>query len=132
VEGHLVGEQLTGLVVEGVVRGPHVGPPRRGALDRHDLGREDGALGLGRHVRAVVVPALVAAERLHDVVTGIGVDLAVAAEVGDRRGLELERAEAAGEVVLLVTVDELAREDEQGVLEPRRVQLLPGRVVEVP
>ena len=61
-------------------------------------------LACTRHVGAVVVPALVAAQRLDDVVVGLGVHRAVAADVGDRRRLELEVAEPPGELVLLVAV----------------------------
>ena len=56
-----------------------------------------------------MVPALVAPQRLHDVVGRVGVHRAVAADVGDRRGRELEVTEAPGEVVLLVPGQELAR-----------------------
>ncbi len=41
------------------------------------------------------MPALVASQRLHDVVIGLGVDAAARADVRDRRGLELEIAEPA-------------------------------------
>ena len=69
------------------------------------------------------MPALVAAERLHDVVVGLGVHACRLADVRDRRRLELELAEAPGELVLLVDREELAREDQQRVLEPRGVEL---------
>ena len=76
------------------------------------------------------MPPLVAAQRLHDVVTRVGVDLTVATEVGDRGGPELERAEAASEVVLHVPVEELTGKDQQGVLQPCGVQFLPRHRVE--
>ena len=81
---------------------------------------------------AIGVPALVALEDLDDVVALFRRPQgAVLADVADRAHLELERAEALGEGDLLVLLEELAREDQQGVFEPGGVEGLPGRLVEL-
>ncbi len=76
------------------------------------------------------MPALVSPHRLHDVVVGLEVHAATASDVGDRRGLELEVAEASRKGVLVVHRDELSGKDEQRVLEPGRVELVPRGVVQ--
>ncbi len=76
------------------------------------------------------MPALVAPERLDDLVVGGRVDGAGPVEVGDRGGRELEVAEAGGEGVLIVAFEELTGEDQQGELEPGLVELVPGAPVD--
>ena len=55
---------------------------------------------------------------------GVAENLALGVDVAEGHRLELERTEPPCEGVLLVDGQELAREDQQGVFEPRLVQRL--------
>ena len=66
------------------------------------------------------------------VVAGIAVHRSIGVDVGDRRGWELQLAEATGERILLGLDEELAGEDQQGVVYPRVKECRPGHVVEGP
>src|SRR4029079_8377282 len=83
VVGAQVSQRTLGVGVEGRVGGPHVDEAGGGAVARDDLGGEHGALGLHRHVGAVVVPALVAPQAFDPVVVRGAVDGAVGVDVGD-------------------------------------------------
>ena len=120
-------DPLPGGVVERVVGGAHVGEAGIAALVRDDLRREHCAHRLDGHVGAVVVPSLVAAQGLGEVVLS-RTERAIALDVRQRGRRELEVAEATGELVLLVLRHVLAGEHEQRVLEPQLGQLGDGRI----
>src|SRR3981189_318880 len=54
----------TRRLIERIVGGPHVGPLGFAVGRRNHLCREDGRLGGKGHVRAISVPAFIAAQRL--------------------------------------------------------------------
>ena len=112
-------------MVESVVGSPHVGEAGVTAVVGDDLRGEDGALGLHRHVGAVVVPPLVGAQRLGQVVVSRP-ERAIALDVGECGRCELEFAEATGELILLLLGQVLAREHEQRVLQPQLSELGDG------
>src|SRR6266478_2884623 len=118
------------LLVERVVCGSHVGPSGCAASVRHNLRGEHRALGLHRHVSAVAMPSHISLKHFQHVVVGIHDECAVGLHVAKRCELELKRSESAGECNLLVATEMLAGKYQKRVLEPRRVELLPRRVVE--
>ena len=120
-------DPLAGGVVERVVGGAHVGEAGIAALVRDDLRREHRALRLDGHVGAVVVPSLVAAQGLGQVVLS-RTERPIPLDVREWGRSELEVAEATGELVLLVLRHVLAGEHEQRVLEPQLGQLGDGRI----
>ena len=118
VVGVEIGDVGASACVERVVRRSRVGEPGRPTLARDDLCAEHGTFGLDRHVGAVVMPTLVAAQRLDEVVVGLAHG-AVASDVGERRCGELELSEVACEGVLLELCEVLAGKDQQSELDPR-------------
>ena len=126
-----VADPISGGVVERVVGGAHVGEAGIAALVRDDLGREHRALRLDGHVGAVVVPSLVAAQGLGQVVLS-RTERPIPLDVREWGRSELEVAEATGELVLLVLRQVLAGEHEQRILEPQFGQLGDGRIAGAP
>lgn len=123
VVGREVRDPGPGRLVQGVVGGAHVGEAGLAAFGRHDVGGEDRALGLHRHVGGIAVPAHVALQHLdHVVAVVVGAEGPVGAHVGDRREVELQGPEPAGEGDLLLGRQMLAREDQERVVEPGLVE----------
>src|SRR5580698_4319035 len=116
------------LVIEGVVGGAHISPAGLTARLGHHLSTEDRALGLHRHVGTVTMPAHVALEHLHEIAVVVD-EGPVALDVADGRHLELKLSKAFGERNLLVALEMLIRKDEERVLQPGGVEILPGGVI---
>src|SRR5882757_2401697 len=118
--------------IERVICRAHVGPPGAAADRRHDFGAEHRALGLHGHVGRIGMPAHVAFQHFHHVVVVFfHAQRAVRFYIADRRHLEFERPETPGEGDLLVTLEVLAGENEQRVLQPGGKELAPDHLVEV-
>ena len=130
MERRQLGNTFTGVVIERFKGSANVGPPGSRSVAGHDLGREHSALGLHRHVRAVVVPTLVASQTLHHVIVRIGDERTIAGDVGDSGSAEFQCTETQRERSLLLASQELAREDQQTQLDPRCVDRTETRVVQ--
>ena len=74
------------------------------------------------------MPAHVALEHLHQITVVVD-ESAVALDVADGRHLEFELSKAFGERNLLVALEMLIRKDQERVLQPGGVEILPGGVV---
>ena len=140
VHGDLVGKPLLHGGIEGVVGRAHVGECGVAAGLGHDPRRQCRTLGRGALEGAVGVPVVVALEQQPGLTVG-GPECAVLPDVGevdDRRVLlgvdldddALQRAEAFAEGDLRLFREMLAREDQDGVGVPCRLDGREGLVVE--
>ena len=131
----VIGRELLDLrarrLIQRIISRAHVAEAGVAADRRHFLGGEHSALGLDGHVGRIHVPAHVALQHLHAIVVVLlEAQGAVRLDVAECRHLELERAQALGEGNLFCVGEELAREDEQGVVEPRLPELGQRSVVD--
>ena len=96
------------------------------------MGGKDRALGLDGHVGGIAVPAHVALEHLDRIVRPVvRAQGPVGAHVGDRRQVELQRPEPAGESDLVGLAQMLAGKDQQAVVQPDRIERGEGRLAQV-